>query len=81
MRISELKDYIEFGNEIEFIYKDKKYSITYGTIKGEDVISFCEAYKESVEVKTVDELLDLNYNGISVKEMKESLTEEDTWIF
>jgi hypothetical protein len=35
---------IEEGHEIEFEYKDKKYSICYGVIDDEEVISFCVFY-------------------------------------
>lgn len=81
MTINELKQYIEQGNEIEFVYDNKRYSITYGEIDGEDVISFCEFHKETTEVKTIDELLEVKRDDHTVKEMVESLTEEDIWIF
>ena len=43
----QLKEYIECGNELEFKYNNKPYSITYGTFNNERLISFCEFYKES----------------------------------
>jgi len=40
-----LVDYINQGREIEFLFQNKKYSITYGVIGGKSVISFCEFYQ------------------------------------
>lgn len=81
MKKEELRQLIEEGHEIEFEYKKKKYSITYGEINGEDVISFCEFYKESVEVKTTDELLAIHYNDFVLGNIIESLTEDKVWIY
>lgn len=46
MNKEQLKEYIECGNEIEFKYNNKMYSITYGTFNNERLISFYEFYKE-----------------------------------
>lgn len=81
MKIEELKQLIDEGHEIEFEYKKKKYSITYGEMNGEDVISFCEFYKESVEVKTINELLAIHYNGFVLGNIIESLTKDKVWIY
>lgn len=81
MTKNSLIDYIDQGREIEFQYKDKQYSITYGEYKGKDVISFCEFYQESTEVTTVDELLSVMRNGVSVLEMWESISEDDVCLF
>ena len=79
------KDYliklIEEGHEIEFEYNGKKYSICYGVIDNEEVISFCEFYKESKEVKTVEELLALNYNDFVLKDILDSIDEDKVWVF
>ena len=72
---------IEEGHEIEFEYKDKKYSICYGVIDNEDVISFCEFNKESKEVKTVEELLSLRYNDFILEDILDSINEEKVWVF
>ena len=76
-----LKEYVDCGREIEFKYNDKMYSITYGIIDDEEVISFCEFYKETTEVKTFEELIEASRDGVTVLQMWESLTEEDVWIY
>ena len=76
-----LQEYVECGNEIEFKYNKKMYSITYGIVDDVEVISFCEFYKETTEVKTFDELLKVSRDGVTVLMMWESLTEEDVWIY
>lgn len=81
MTVNELKQYIEQGNEMEFVHDNKRYSITYGEIDGKEVISFCEFNKETTEVKTIDVLLEVKRDNRTVKEMIESLDEEHTWIF
>ncbi len=72
---------IEEGHEIEFEYKDKKYSICYGVIDNEEVISFCEFYKESKEVKTIEELLSLEYNDFIFENILDSIDEDKVWVF
>ncbi len=81
MKKEKLKEYIECGNEIEFKFNDKDYSITYGIIDGLEVISFCEFYKETTEVQTYEELLNVSRDGVTVAEMWESLKEDDVWIY
>ena len=76
-----LKDYVDCGREIEFKFNNKMYSITYGIIDDEEVISFCEFYKETTEVKTFNELIEGTRDGVTVLQMWESLTEEDVWIY
>lgn len=77
----ELIELVNCGREIEFIYDKKKYSITYGIIDEKKVISFCKFYKESIEVTTVDELLEIKINGISVERMFLSITDDNIWIY
>ena len=81
MNKQQLTDYVSQGREIEFQYQGKKYSITYGVIDGKEVISFCEFYQETTEVETVDELIKVERDGITVLQMLESITEEDIWIY
>lgn len=57
------------------------YSITYGTFNNERFISFCEFYKESINVKRFDELLNINYKGITVLQMWKILADNDVWIY
>lgn len=81
MTKQEIVELVNSGREIEFVYDQKKYSITYGVVNGVKVISFCEFYKESTEVETVDELLKLKRYGVSVEEMFLSVTADNIWIF
>ena len=81
MTKSSLLEYIDQGREIEFQYKEKKYSITYGEYRGKDVISFCEFYQETTEVTTADELLSVTRGGVSVLDMWKSISEDDVWLF
>ena len=81
MDLDQLREYVSEGREIEFKFNGKKYSITYGVIDDKDVISFCEFYQETTEVETVDELLKVERDGVTVLHMLESITEEDTWIY
>lgn len=76
-----LKEYVDCGREIEFKYNDKMYSITYGIIDDEEVISFCEFYKDTTEVKTFGELLEISRDGVTVLQMWESLADDDVWIY
>ncbi len=76
-----LKEYIDCGREIEFKYNDKMYSITYGISDNEEVISFCEFDKETTEVESFDELLEVSRDGVTVLQMWEHLTEDDVWIY
>lgn len=81
MSKDELRDYLDSGREIEFKWNGKMYSITYGKINGRSVISFCEFYKDSTEVETPDELLNVKRDNTTVLDMLESLTEDDIWIY
>ena len=81
MTIDKLMDYINHGREIEFRYNGKMYSITYGTIDGKHVISFCEFYQETTEVENPEEIVTVSRNGSTVAEMLSSLREEDIWIY
>jgi hypothetical protein len=59
MTKQELIDYMNTGNEIEFSYKKKRYSVTYFHEEGNsDWISFCEFYQDPDEFSSIDEFLD-----------------------
>ena len=81
MHKEQLKEYVANGREIEFEYNSKEYSITYGIIDNKEVISFCEFYKETTEVQTYEELLNVSRDGVTVAEMWESLKEDDIWLY
>ncbi len=81
MSISEFINLVDEGHEIEFVYEGRKYSVTYGEINEKEVISFCEFYMDSIEVETVNELLDIVYDNKKVSDMVASLKEDDVWIY
>ncbi len=81
MNMQQLSEYVSEGREIEFEYRGKKYSITYGVLDGKEVISFCEFYQETTEVASVDELIKVERDGVTVLEMLESLPEDKIWIY
>lgn len=81
MNLDQLREYVSEGREIEFKFNGKNYSITYGVVDGKDVISFCEFYQETTEVETVNELIKVERDGVTVLHMLESITEEDIWIY
>lgn len=76
-----LKNLIDTGREIEFLFEERKYSITYGVLDGEEVISFCEFYQETTEVKNANELLAVSRNGHTVEEMIAGISDSEIWIF
>lgn len=53
---------VDEGHEIEFVYEGRKYSAAYCKINEKIMISFCEFYKDSIEVEMVNKLLDIIYN-------------------
>ena len=81
MKKEYLTQLINEGHEIEFEYNGKKYSICYGIIDNEEVISFCEFYKESKEVKTIEELLNLTYNDFILAEILDYIADDKIWVF
>ncbi len=82
MTKEQLFEYISEGREIEFEYNGKKYSITYSpSWEPEEYISFCEFYKETSDVKTPEELIEVERDGVTVLQMWESLSEDKVWIF
>ncbi len=81
MTAEELKEYVSCGREIEYEFNGRKYSITYGEFSPEGEISFCEFYKETTEVMSVEDLLKVERYGITVEQMLASCKEEDICIF
>jgi len=84
MNIEILKNFICYGNEIEFNYKNKMFSITYGDDlehKSDYIISFCEFDQKPVNVRTVDDLLAVEWNGDSIEDIWKNLKESDIWIY
>jgi len=81
MTIEVLKKWVRTGRELEFNYKGKDYSITYYNDDRKDFISFCEAYDETVDVATVDELWNSTYKGIKLSDMLSSIPEDDVYVY
>ena len=81
MTIDILKKQVRTGRELEFNYKGKDYSITYYNDDRKDFISFCEAYDETVDVATVDELWNSTYKGIKLSDMLSSIPEDDVYVY
>ena len=81
MTIDVLKKWVRTGRELEFNYKGKDYSITYYNNDRKDFISFCEAYDETVDVATVDELWNSTYKGIKLSDMLSSIPEDDVYVY
>lgn len=81
MAIDILKEWVRTGRELEFNYKGKDYSITYYNDDRKDFISFCEAYDETVDVATVDELWNSTYKGIKLSDMLSSIPEDDVYVY
>lgn len=57
MKLSELISYIKIGHDIEFLYNDRRHSITSPAKDGIRFISFCEFQKEPTNYKTIEEFL------------------------
>ncbi len=81
MNKEQLISYIKGGREIEFQYKGKKYSITYGVIDDKEVISFCEFYQFTTEVESAEELLEVERDGVTVLEMLEAVSDDDIFVY
>jgi len=76
MTKAQLFGYIAEGREIDFEYNGKKYSITYSPSWEDDYISFCEYYQYTSDVKTPEELINVERDGVTVLQMLESLPDE-----
>ena len=81
MTEDELREYIEIGNDIEWEYQGRKFSIVPKATddSGKSCISVCEFYQEPVNVYTFDELINIHFYGTSVMAMLGSLTDDDWW--
>ena len=85
MTFEQLEYYISIRNEIEFTYHGTKHSITYWyPDENEDnaLISFCEFYKDTTEVRTASELWNsVSREGVTVGEMLSSIKQGDFYVF
>ena len=81
MTEKQLSNYVATGNEIEFTYKDKRYSITYySDDTHEKIISFCEFYQEpSVYFTYEDFKNNAQIDGITVVKILEDIDDADVF--
>lgn len=77
MTLSQLKIWVDTGRELEFEYKGKWYSITYYGDERKKYISFCEFYKELLDVENVEELWNSSYKGMKLDELLSSIPENE----
>lgn len=74
MTQEQVKQWMQTGREIEFVYNEKRYSLCpFLTDKKEKWISFCEFYQETLEVSSVEILWDKTYKDIKVSSIFESV--------
>lgn len=81
MKVSEFKNYLEHGHEIELSYKGKRYSFTFGEEDGKKVVAFCEFYKPDIAFEKIEDILAASYDGFKISDMIESLSENDVDVF
>lgn len=74
---NDFKKWIETGNEVEFSYGEKRYSLTYGRKKnGAEYISFCEFYKPDMEfADAADFMSHAKINDRLLKEIWKDVTD------
>ena len=81
MKRKEIEELIQNGREIEFSYKNKRYSITYYGDKRSNYISFCEFNIEPKDVSSVEELLALTIDGLTLEQVLNNIPNDDIDIF
>lgn len=81
MTKEQLFEWADTSRELEFNYKGKDYSITYFRKNRKICISFCEFYKETLDVATVDELWNSTYKGIKLSDMLSLIPEDDVYVY
>ena len=64
------------NRDIEFAYNGKMYSITKFTDGRPDYISFCEFFKEPVNVCDSDSLMSITVEGKTLKEILSKLPDD-----
>lgn len=81
MRSKEIEQLIEAGREIEFEYRNSRYSITYFNEDCEKPISVCKFYEQPINVRSANEVLKLTIGSRTLKEIFESLPDSAFDIF
>lgn len=73
MRAECIEELIRGQREIEFIYHNHRYSITYYNDKREKYISVCEYGHKPVDVKSANEVIKLHIGKKTLQEIFASL--------
>lgn len=73
MKTECIESLIDCNREIEFIYNNKSYSITYYNDGRKNRISVCEAYKKPIDVRNSSEVLKLKIGNRTLEEIFLSL--------
>ncbi len=73
MRAECIEELIHGKREIEFIYHNHRYSITYYNDNREKYISVCEYGYKPIDVKSADELLKLHIGRKTLEQIFSSL--------
>ena len=81
MKRKEIEELIQTGREIEFSYKNKRYSITYCCDKRSNYISYWEINTEPKDVSSVEELLALTIDGLTLEQVLNNIPNDDIDIF
>lgn len=82
MTKAQVKQWMQNGREIEFVYNGKHYSLCpFLTEKKEKWISFCEFYQETLDVPNVETLWNETYKNIKVSLIFESVLVSEVDIF
>ena len=81
MKIECIECLVDCNREIEFSYKNKRYSVTYNGKGQERAIYFCEFYKDPAEVKTASELLKLKIGAKTLDTIFSELPDSAFYIF
>lgn len=81
MKIEEIKRILKDGEEIEFKYNDKNFSITFFDENNKTKISFCEFYKEPIDVDSIEAVFDIVYNGETVKDILKQIDKKDIVVY
>lgn len=76
-----LQEWIRTGREIEFEVNGVNYSLTNFMEGNEVYLSFCEFYKETLDVKDFDTLWNSTYKGMKFSDLWESVRYDDITLY
>lgn len=81
MTKEQITDWAMTGREIEFRHNGIWYSITYFRKDGKRWISFCEFYKDTLDVENTDDLWESIYHGSRVSDLLSSVSDDEITVF